>query len=31
VIADEAAASLLKERGYYDWIFQNEPEWEEFR
>ncbi len=23
--------SELKERAYYDWIFQNEPEWEEFR
>lgn len=31
VIVDEAAAADLKERAYYDWIFQNEPEWEEFR
>ena len=31
VIVDEAAAGELKERAYYDWIFQNEPEWEEFR
>jgi glucosamine-6-phosphate deaminase len=31
VIVDEAGASELKERAYYDWIFQNEPEWEEFR
>jgi glucosamine-6-phosphate deaminase len=31
VIVDEAAAAELKERAYYDWIFQNEPEWEEFR
>ena len=30
VIVDEEAASELKEREYYDWIFQNEPEWEEF-
>ena len=31
VIVDEDAARELKERDYYDWIFQNEPEWEEFR
>jgi glucosamine-6-phosphate deaminase len=31
VIVDEAAAKLLKEKDYYYWIFQNEPEWEEFR
>ena len=31
VIIDEDAARELKERQYYDWIFQNEPEWEEFR
>jgi glucosamine-6-phosphate deaminase len=31
VIVDEEAARELKEREYYDWIFQNEPEWEEFR
>jgi glucosamine-6-phosphate deaminase len=31
VIVDEEAARELKERDYYDWIFQNEPEWEEFR
>jgi glucosamine-6-phosphate deaminase len=31
VIVDEAAASKLENRGYYDWIFQNEPEWEPFR
>jgi glucosamine-6-phosphate deaminase len=30
-IVDEEAASELKERDYYNWIFQNEPEWEEFR
>ena len=31
VIIDEEAARELKERDYYNWIFQNEPEWEEFR
>jgi glucosamine-6-phosphate deaminase len=31
VIVDEDAARELKERQYYDWIFQNEPEWQEFR
>jgi glucosamine-6-phosphate deaminase len=31
VIVDEAAARELKEREYYDWIFQNEPEWQEFQ
>jgi glucosamine-6-phosphate deaminase len=31
VIVDEDAARELKEREYYDWIFQNEPEWQEFR
>lgn len=31
VIADEAAAGLLKCSDYYRWIFQNEPEWDEFR
>ncbi len=31
VIVDEEAARDLKERDYYDWIFQNEPEWQEFR
>ncbi len=30
-IVDEEAASELRERDYYDWVFQNEPEWEEFR
>jgi glucosamine-6-phosphate deaminase len=30
VIVDEEAARELKERDYYDWIFQNEPEWQEF-
>ena len=31
VVVDEAAASQLKEKDYYQWIFANEPEWEEYR
>lgn len=31
VIVDEAAATKLKEREYYRWIFANEPEWESYR
>ena len=31
VVIDEEAARELKERDYYNWIFQNEPEWQEFR
>ena len=31
VIVDEAAAAKLENRGYYDWIFQNEPEWQPYR
>jgi len=31
VILDEAAASALTQRDYYDWVFQNEPEWESYR
>jgi glucosamine-6-phosphate deaminase len=31
VVADEEAASKLEARDYYRWIFENEPEWEEFR
>lgn len=30
-IVDEEAASYLKEKAYYRWIFENEPEWEEYR
>jgi glucosamine-6-phosphate deaminase len=30
VIVDEAAASRLQHRDYYRWIFENEPEWQEF-
>ncbi len=31
VIVDEEAAADLKEREYYRWIFENEPEWQEYR
>lgn len=31
VIVDEEAASKLKEKDYYRWIFENEPEWEGYR
>ncbi|MEM4247764.1 MAG: glucosamine-6-phosphate deaminase [Candidatus Nanoarchaeia archaeon] len=31
VIVDEPAARFLQGRDYYDWIFQNEPEWAPFR
>jgi glucosamine-6-phosphate deaminase len=31
VIVDEAAATKLKEKEYYRWIFENEPEWESYR
>ncbi len=31
VVVDSGAGKLLKEKDYYNWIFQNEPEWEEFR
>jgi glucosamine-6-phosphate deaminase len=31
VVLDEAAATGLTETDYYRWIFENEPEWEEFR
>ena len=31
VIADEKAAANLQGKDYYRWIFDNEPEWEEFR
>ena len=30
VICDEAAAGKLEGKEYYDFIFQNEPEWQEF-
>ena len=31
VVVDEAAAAQLQGTDYYRWIFDNEPEWEEFR
>ena len=31
VIVDEEAAANLAEKEYYRWIFENEPEWEEYR
>lgn len=31
VICDEEAATRLSGREYYDWIFDHEPEWEEYR
>ncbi len=31
VITDEKASSNLQGRDYYRWIFENEPEWEEYR
>jgi glucosamine-6-phosphate deaminase len=31
VVVDEAAASKLQAADYYRWIFDNEPEWKEFR
>lgn len=31
VALDEAAAKGLQGRNYYDWVFQNEPDWDEFR
>ncbi len=31
VIVDEEAAANLKERDYYRWIFDNEPDWQDYR
>lgn len=31
IVVDEAAASKLQMRDYYDWVFNNEPEWEDYR
>jgi glucosamine-6-phosphate deaminase len=31
VVVDEAAASELQDQDYFHWIYQNEPEWDEFR
>jgi glucosamine-6-phosphate deaminase len=31
VVVDEEAAAGLKEKEYYRWIFENEPEWQDYR
>lgn len=31
VVADEDASAGLREKDYYRWIFETEPEWQEFR
>ncbi|VGO22337.1 glucosamine-6-phosphate deaminase [Pontiella sulfatireligans] len=31
VVVDEAAASKLQDQEYFKWIYENEPEWDEFR
>jgi len=31
VVVDEEAAADLKEKEYYRWIFQNEPEWQDYQ
>ena len=31
VIVDEHAAARLQEKEYYRWIFENEPEWQDYR
>ena len=31
VLVDEEAAANLKERDYYRWLFENEPEWQDYR
>jgi glucosamine-6-phosphate deaminase len=31
IITDEAAAAKLENKGYYYWIWENEPEWEAYR
>jgi glucosamine-6-phosphate deaminase len=31
VVVDEEAGSHLREKEYYRWIFENEPEWEAYR
>lgn len=31
VVLDKAAAGKLKQKDYYRWIFENEPEWKPFR
>ena len=31
IVVDEDAAAELEQTDYYHWIFENEPEWQEFR
>jgi glucosamine-6-phosphate deaminase len=31
VVVDESAGAKLEEKEYYRWIFENEPEWQDFR
>ena len=31
VVVDEAASAQLTEKDYYRWIFENEPEWQDYR
>jgi glucosamine-6-phosphate deaminase len=31
VVVDQEAASSLKEKEYYRWIFENEPEWQDYQ
>jgi glucosamine-6-phosphate deaminase len=31
IVVDEEAAAKLEQQEYYHWIFQNEPEWQEFQ
>ena len=31
VVVDEEAGSQLREKDYYRWIYENEPEWEQYR
>jgi glucosamine-6-phosphate deaminase len=31
VVVDEEAAANLKEKEYYRWIFENEPEWQDYQ
>jgi glucosamine-6-phosphate deaminase len=31
VVVDEAAASKLQDQEYFQWIYENEPEWDAFR
>ena len=31
IVVDEAAAGALTQRDYYDWVFENEPEWQAYR